>query len=69
MKPQIGIRDMCWLMLAVALACGWWLDRTQLRDWHEFRFRSLKGTVERRLENVTVDSNGKVTDSNRIWLP
>jgi hypothetical protein len=30
MKPRFALRDLFWLMLAVGLAVGWWMDRSIL---------------------------------------
>jgi hypothetical protein len=26
MKPQLSVRDLCFVVLAAALACGWWTE-------------------------------------------
>jgi hypothetical protein len=69
---KFNVQDLFWLMLVVALVCGWWMDRFQLRDWHDYRFRRLKETVERSLVTqnqvkVRVDADGKVTDYENNW--
>ena len=28
--PRFTLRDLFWLLLVVAITCGWWLDRTRL---------------------------------------
>ena len=30
MKLQLSLRDLFWLVLVGALACGWWVERTRL---------------------------------------
>lgn len=34
MKIRFSIRDLLWLTLVVALAAGWWVDRSQLAWSH-----------------------------------
>jgi hypothetical protein len=29
--PQLTLRDLFWLVLVVAILCGWWVDRTIIR--------------------------------------
>ena len=26
MKPQLSVRDLCFIVLVIALACGWWTE-------------------------------------------
>ena len=36
---RFTVRDLCWLMIVVALATAWWTERRQKDDW-KINFRS-----------------------------
>ena len=42
--PQLHLRDLFWLVLVVAMGCGWWVERQKLlTEAHEgktFRWRA-----------------------------
>jgi hypothetical protein len=45
-KARFAIRDMLWLAVVVALAVGWWIDRTRLAEQNKSPF-SLQGSLNR----------------------
>jgi hypothetical protein len=46
MKLRFSIRDLFWLMLVVALAAGWWLDRHQsYKEKLYWRIEQINGTT------------------------
>lgn len=49
MKPTFTLRDLFWLVLVVAIACAWWLDRERLNEsysWLAAEVRRNGGSVE-----------------------
>lgn len=43
MLPKINLRDLFWLMVAVALGTGWWMEQRQRQEQEQ---RLQKATVE-----------------------
>ena len=41
--PQLSLRDLFWLVLVVAMGCGWWVERQRLRMTNA----ELQGEVQR----------------------
>ncbi len=48
--PKLNLRDLFWLVVVVAMGCGWWVDRSaqqrqavmqkQRADWYELVVRA-----------------------------
>ena len=51
MPPRITIRDLFWLVLVVAMAVGWWLDRSELGKQRD-GFAGQSATLEQKLERT-----------------
>ena len=74
MKPQLSVRDLCFVVLVVALACGWWTEHRRVdaatkraEEWraeavqsqgHLKLYRGLYAAVERSGFQVRWDLHG-----------
>jgi hypothetical protein len=47
MRFRFKLRDLFWLMLAVALALGWWIDRSHVAEQRDMFQEALKGNLEK----------------------
>ena len=73
--PQISLRDLFWLMLVVAMGCGWWWQRSEvvlmtetIDTWRE-RYIRLAINVEK--ERALLEPRGwrfeKEGNHPNIW--
>jgi hypothetical protein len=74
MKPQLSVRDLCFVVLVVALACGWWTEHRRAEaatkraeEWrdeavqsqgHLKLYRGLYAAVERSGFHILWDAHG-----------
>jgi hypothetical protein len=60
--PQLHLRDLFWLVLVVALGCGWWVHQHRLNDSLNVTYRDLKWwptSVGERLEVYVEEQDGE----------
>ena len=50
--PQLSLRDLFWLVLVVALGCGWWADRQELS---EKIYKLQLGAFARYMDRMSVE--------------
>lgn len=43
--PQLSLRDLFWLVALVAMGCGWWVDRSIVKEYEQRRSESLQSAV------------------------
>ena len=85
MKPQLSVRDLCFVVLVVALGCGWWTEHRRAdaaeklaESWrteavqsqgHLKLYRGLYAAVERSGFQVRWDLHGVIEVTSGVPQP
>lgn len=71
--PQLSLRDLFWLVALVAMACGWWVDRSRATAmqqeaelWFD-RAATLRRELLYRGTDIRFDDDGGMTAVTGSW--